>query len=54
MKLKIGKPNFWHQALAIVLVYWALMLLDIFTFNGADTILAIGALATAALVLLDK
>jgi hypothetical protein len=54
MKLKLGKSKFWQRALAIVLVYWALVLLEVFTFDGADKILAVGALATAGLVLLDK
>jgi hypothetical protein len=54
MKLKLGKSKFSQRALAIVLVYWALVLLDIFTFDGAVKILAVGALATAALLLLDK
>lgn len=52
--MKLGKPRFWQQALAIVLVCWALALLGVFTFEGADKILALGALATAALLLLDK
>jgi hypothetical protein len=54
MKLKLGKPKFWQQALAIVLVFWALVLLGVFTFDGADKILAVVALATGALLLLDK
>lgn len=54
MKLKMGKSKFWHRALAIVLIYWALVLFEVFTFNGADKILAVGALATGALVFLDK
>ena len=54
MKLKLGKPKFWQWALSIVLVYWALVLLGVFTFDSADKILAVGALATAALLLLDK
>jgi len=54
MKLKLGKPKFWQKALAIVLVYWALVLLEVFTFDGAGKILAVVALATAALLLLDK
>jgi hypothetical protein len=54
MKLKLGKSKFWQQALSIVLAYWALVLLDVFTFDGALKILAVGALATAALLFLDK
>lgn len=54
MKLKLGKPKFWQQALAIVLVCWALVLLDVFTLDGAGKILAVVALATAALLVLDK
>ncbi|MCJ7726207.1 MAG: hypothetical protein MUP76_07455 [Acidimicrobiia bacterium] len=54
MSFKLGKPKFWQQALAIVLIYWALMLLEVFTFSGAGKILAVGALATTALLLLDK
>ncbi|MBK5266661.1 MAG: hypothetical protein JJE47_04435 [Acidimicrobiia bacterium] len=50
----LGKPRFWQQALAIVLVYWALVLLDVIAFNGANKILAIGALVTSGLLLLDK
>ncbi len=54
MKLKLGKPKFWQQALAIVLVFWALVLLGVVTFDGADNILAVGALATATLLVIDK
>jgi hypothetical protein len=54
MKFKLGKPKFWQQALAIVLVYWALMLFGIFDFGSADKILAVGALITAALIFIDK
>jgi hypothetical protein len=54
MKFKLGKPKFWQQALAVVLVYWALMLFGLFDFNGADKILAVGALITAALLIIDK
>lgn len=54
MKFKLGKPRFWQQALAVVLVYWALVLFGVFDFSGWDTILAVGALITAALILLDK
>ncbi|MCB2222737.1 MAG: hypothetical protein KQH83_01080 [Actinobacteria bacterium] len=54
MKFKLGKPRFWQQALAVVLVFWALMLFEVFTFGGADKILAVGALATAALLIIDK
>ena len=54
MKPKLGKPRFWQQALAIVLVYWALGLLDVIAFGGANKILAVGALVTGALLLLDK
>lgn len=54
LKLKLGKPAFSQQALAIVLIFWALALLNVFTFDGVDTILAVGALVTGALLLLDK
>ena len=54
MKLKLGKPTFWQQALAVVLVFWALVLLDVVAFDGSNTALGVGALATAALLLLDK
>ena len=54
MKLKLGKGKFWQKALAVVLVYWALMLFGVFDFSGADKILAVGALITAALLLFDK
>lgn len=54
MKFKLGKPRFWQQALAVVLVYWALMLFGVFDFGSADEILAVGALITAALILFDK
>ena len=54
MKFKLGKPKFWQQALALVLVYWALMLFGVFDFGSADEILAVGALITAALILFDK
>jgi hypothetical protein len=54
MKLKLGKGKFWLKALAVVLVFWALMLFEVFTFDGAGKILAVGALITAALILFDK
>jgi hypothetical protein len=54
MKLKLGKSKLWQRALAIVLAYWALVLFEVFTFDGAVEILAAGALATAALLFLDK
>ena len=54
MRYKLGKPRFWQQALAVVLVYWALVLFEIIDFDGWDNILAVGALITAALILLDK
>jgi hypothetical protein len=54
MKFKLGKPKFWQQALAVVLVYWALMLFGVFDFSGADKILAVGALIVAALLVFDK
>ncbi len=54
MKFKLGKPKFWQQALAVVLVYWALMLFGVFDFDSADEILAVGAIITAALILFDK
>lgn len=52
--MKLGKPRFWQQTLAILQIYWAFVLLGVFTFDGADKVLAVGALATAALLLLDK
>ena len=54
MKLKVGKLKFWQMALAVVLVYWALVLFGVFDFGGADKILAVGALITAALIIFDK
>ncbi|MBN2114337.1 MAG: hypothetical protein JW785_09445 [Acidimicrobiia bacterium] len=54
MKFKLGKPKFWQQVLAVVLVYWALMLFGVFDFGSADEILAVGALVTAALIIIDK
>ena len=54
MKFKLGKPRFWQQALPVVLVFWALMLFGLFDFSGADKILAVGALITAALLIIDK
>jgi hypothetical protein len=54
MRFKPGKPKFWQQALAVVLVFWALMLFGVFDFGGADKILAVGALVTAALIVFDK
>ena len=54
MKFKLGKPKFWQQALAVVLVFWALMLFGVFDFGAAEEILAVGALITAALLLFDK
>ena len=54
MKLKLGKGKFWQKALAAVLVYWALMLFGVFDFGSADEILAVGALITAALLIIDK
>ncbi len=54
MKFKLGQPKFWQQALAVVLVYWALMLFGVFDFGSADEILAVGALVTAALIIINK
>jgi hypothetical protein len=54
VKFKLGKPKFWQQVLAVVLVFWALMLFGVFDFGGADKILAVGALITAALIIFDK
>ena len=54
MKFKLGKPRFWQQALAVVLVYAALMLFGVFKFDAADDILAVGLLITAALLVFDK
>lgn len=54
MKLKLGKGKLWQKALAVVLVFWALMLFGVFDFDAANEILAIGALITAALLLFDK
>ncbi|MBU1225731.1 MAG: hypothetical protein KJ698_00780 [Actinobacteria bacterium] len=54
MKFKLGKPRYWQQALAVVLVFWALILFEVFTFDGAYKVLAVGALVTAALLILDK
>ena len=54
MKFKLGKPKFWQQVLAVVLVYAALMLFGVFKFNAADDILAVGLLITAALIIFDK
>ena len=54
MKYNLGKGKFWQKALAVVLVYWALVLFGVFDFGAADEILAVGALVTAALLLFDK
>jgi hypothetical protein len=54
MRFKLGKPKFWQQALAVVLVFWALTLFGVFDFGGADKILAVGALVTAALIIFGK
>ena len=54
MKFKLGKPKFWQQVLAVVLAYWSLMLFGVFDFGSADEILAVGALVTAALIIIDK
>jgi len=54
MKFKLGKGKFWQKALAVLLVYWALVLFGVFDFGAADEILAVGALVTAALLLFDK
>ncbi len=54
MKLKLGKGKFWHKALAVVLVYWGLVLFEAFTFSGAGKILGVGAFITAALILFDR
>lgn len=54
MKFKLGKPKFWQQVLAVVLVYWALILFGVFEFGSAYEILAVGALITAALIIIDK
>ena len=54
MKSILGKGKFWQKALAVVLVYWALMLFGVFDFDAVEEILAVGALITAALLLLDK
>jgi hypothetical protein len=54
MKLKLGKGKLWQKALAVVLIYWALVLFGVFDFGSASDILAVGALLTAALILIDK
>jgi hypothetical protein len=55
MKLgKLGRGKFWHKGLAAVLVYWGLMLFEVFTFSSAGKILGIGVFITAALVLFDR
>ena len=54
MKLGLGKGKLWQKALAVVLVYWALMLFGVFDFSAVEEILAVGALITAALLLFDK
>ena len=55
MKFKLGKPKFWQQVLAVVLVFWALILFGVFDdFSSANKILAVGALITAALIIIDK
>jgi hypothetical protein len=54
MKSILGKGKFWQKALAVVLVYSALMLFGVFDFSAVEEILAVGALITAALLLFDK
>lgn len=48
------RSKFWVIALAAVLVWWGLMLLGVLDFSSADTILAIGAFATAALLVINR
>jgi hypothetical protein len=38
----------------LVLVYWGLILLDVFTYNHNTDVLGIGAFVTAALILIDR
>ncbi len=53
-RIQLGKGKFWQKALAAVLVYWGLVLLEAFTFSNAGKILGVGVLITAALILFDK
>ena len=46
--------KFWHLALAIVLIFWGVILLDWITINNSSDILGIGAIVTGVLILIDK
>jgi uncharacterized membrane protein HdeD (DUF308 family) len=50
--LKFAK--FWYLALAIVLIFWGVILLDWITVSSASDILGIGAIVTGVLILIDK
>jgi hypothetical protein len=53
-RVRLGKGKIWNKALAAVLIYWGLVLLEAFTFSNAGKILGVGALIAAALILIDK
>lgn len=50
--MKITK--LWKVVLAVTLVVWGLLLLDIITFSSAPDIVGIGAIAAGVLLLIDK
>lgn len=49
---RFGK--FWYLALAIVLIFWGVILLDWITLDNSSDILGIGAIVTGVLILIDK
>ncbi len=50
--MKISK--LWRVALAVTLILWGLLLLDVVTFSGASDIIGIGGVVSGVLLLLDQ
>lgn len=46
--------KFWYLALAIVLIFWGVILLDWVTMKNSSDILGIGAIVTGVLILIDR
>jgi biotin synthase-related radical SAM superfamily protein len=45
---------FWRVGLAVFLILWGLISMDVISFDNSGTILGIIAIATGVLVLMDK
>jgi hypothetical protein len=54
MKSQVGEPRLWQYALAVLLIYFSFMLLEVIYFNGAEALLGLGAFVTAVLILINK